>query len=83
MAEQYLGQGDWNKAEQRLLACLSHYPLEEELHLLLLEVYAASGKRERITRHFNLFESQYRKEMGMEVPAEISKRAKMYMESPK
>jgi two-component system, LytTR family, response regulator len=80
LAERYMTQGEWSKAEQRLLACLSFYPLEEELHLLLLEVYAAAGKRERITRHFNLFEMQYRKEMGMEVPAEISKKAKMYME---
>lgn len=83
LAERYMAQGEWSKAEQRLLSCLSFYPLEEELHLLLLEVYAAAGKRERIARHFNLFEMQYRKEMGMEVPAEISKKARMYMELSK
>lgn len=83
LAERYMALGEWSKAEQRLLSCLSFYPLEEELHLLLLEVYAAAGKRERIARHFNLFEMQYRKEMGMEVPAEISKKAKMYMELSK
>lgn len=80
LAERYMEQGDWSKAEQRLLTGLSHYPLEEELHLLLLETYAAAGKRERLARHFNLFEMQYRKEMGMEVPVEISRKAKMYME---
>ncbi|RAU97897.1 response regulator [Paenibacillus sp. YN15] len=80
LAEGYLAEGDWGRAEQRLLACLSHYPLEEELNLLLLEVYAAAGKRERIARHYTLFEAQYRKEMGMEVPLEISRRAKLYME---
>lgn len=79
LAERYMAQGEWSKAEQRLLSCLSFYPLEEELHLLLMEVYAAADKRERIARHFSLFEMQYRKEMGMEVPAEISKKARLYM----
>lgn len=83
LAERYIAQGEWERAEQRLMACLSLYPWEEELHLLLLEVYAASGKRERVARHYNLFEIQYRREMGMEVPAEISKKAKMYMELSK
>ncbi len=83
LAERYMTKGEWSKAENRLLSCLSFYPLEEELHLLLMEVYAAAGKRERIVRHFNLFEMQYRKEMGMEIPTEISKKAKMYMEMSK
>ncbi|WP_438434981.1 response regulator [Gorillibacterium sp. sgz500922] len=81
LAERYLAEGDFNRAEQRLLTGLSHYPLEEEFHLLLLEVYAASGKKERIGRHFSLFENRYRREMGMEVPAEISRKAREYMES--
>lgn len=79
LAEHYLAEGNWDRAEQRLIACLSHYPLEEELTLLLLDVYAASGKRERFTRHYTLFESQYRREMGMEVPPEISRKVKTYM----
>lgn len=80
LAKLFLAEGDWDRAEQRLLTCLSHYPLEEELHLLLMEVYAASGKREQVARHYSLFESQYRKEMGMEVPVEIRNKAHMYME---
>ncbi|MDF2934713.1 MAG: yehT 1 [Paenibacillaceae bacterium] len=83
LAKRYLAEGDWDRAEQRLLTCLSYYPLEEELNLLLMEVYAASGKRERVTRHYSLFETQYRREMGMEVPGEISRKVKMYMELSK
>lgn len=80
LAKWYMTESNWDKAEQRLLACLSHYPLEEELHLLLLKTYALSGKKERSARHFSLFQNQYRKEMGMDVPVEIIRKAKQFME---
>ncbi|WP_166240934.1 response regulator [Paenibacillus turpanensis] len=79
LAEQYMAGREWDKAEQRLMSCLSLFPLDEELHLLLLRVLAATGKKEQIARHFSLFVEQHRRELGMEVPVEFSRKAGLLM----
>lgn len=36
---------EWSKAEQKLDVYLSMYPLDEEMHQLLIDIFAVSGKR--------------------------------------
>jgi two-component system, LytTR family, response regulator len=80
LASRYVGQEEWAKAEQRLTDCLSLYPLEESIHLLLMEVYAASGRRERIVKHYAGFEEQYRRELGIAPPPDMKSRLAAYVQ---
>jgi two-component SAPR family response regulator len=80
----YLNQADmdgqqWSKAEQRLEAYLSIYTLDEEMHQLLMELYAINGKIEQITKHYNHFKVLYRKEFGTEPPKEIRSKVAAYL----
>ncbi|MFC3748095.1 response regulator [Paenibacillus sp. GCM10012306] len=70
---------DWTQAQQRLEAGLSVCPLEEDMHLLLLEVYAASGKRDRVIKHYASFEEQYRRELGLGPSQEMKRWVDAYL----
>lgn len=71
---------EWSKAEQKLDIYLSIYPLNEEMHQLLMDIYASSGKREHIAKHYASFEALYRRELGMEPPKEMRSRVAAYLE---
>ncbi|NEW04712.1 response regulator [Paenibacillus sp. SYP-B3998] len=71
---------EWSKAEQKLDVYLSMYPLNEEMHQLLMDIYASSGKRERIAKHFARFEALYLRELGMEPSKEMRSKVAAYLE---
>lgn len=66
-----LAKREWTRAEQRLDAYLSLYPLQEEMNLALMKVFAARGNKEKIARHYVRFEAAYHQELGMELPGKI------------
>lgn len=70
----------WSKAEKKLDAYLSIYILDEEMHQLLMQLYAVSGKIEQIPKHYNHFEALYRKEFGMEPSLEMRSRVAAYLD---
>ncbi|NOU75034.1 response regulator [Paenibacillus sp. LMG 31458] len=72
---------DWEKAEQKLDLYLSIFPLNEEMNQFLMDVYASSGRRERIAKHYASFEQLYRRELGIEPPKEMSAKAAAYLET--
>ncbi|MCY9663942.1 response regulator [Paenibacillus alginolyticus] len=72
---------EWGKAEQKLDMYLSIVPLNEEMNQLLMDVYASSGRRERIVKHYASFEELYRRELGIEPPKEMSAKAAAYVET--
>lgn len=75
----YISRDEWSKAERQIEICLTAYPLNEDMHSLLIDVYAASGRKERIAAHYAGFEAQYREELGMVPPAELSSRVAAYL----
>ncbi|OAS19179.1 histidine kinase [Paenibacillus oryzisoli] len=70
----------WSQAEQKMDTYLTLYPLNEEMHQLLIDIYAISGKKERIAKHYSGFKTLYMKELGLEPPAEMSARVTAYLE---
>ncbi|BAU26311.1 response regulator receiver and SARP domain protein [Aneurinibacillus soli] len=66
-----LARQDWKRAERRLEAFLSVYPLHEEMNLALLRIYTVSGEQEKLAKHYARFESLYRREIGLELPQEV------------
>ncbi|OKP91652.1 histidine kinase [Paenibacillus helianthi] len=66
-----LTRKDWIRAEQRLSDSLEIYPFEENICMLLMEVYAASGKWERLRTFYTNFEERYRIEFGIAPSREL------------
>ncbi|MRN53749.1 response regulator [Paenibacillus monticola] len=66
-----LAREDWVSAEQRLSAYLALYPFDENISLLLMKVYASSGKWERMVRYYADFEKSYCREYGIAPPREM------------
>ncbi|WP_312886521.1 response regulator [Paenibacillus foliorum] len=78
LVQAYMAQQQWSKAERKLEAYLSIYALDEEMHQLLMDIYAMSGNSKQIIKHYESFESRYRKELGMEPPIEMKSRMAAY-----
>lgn len=75
-----LASEEWKKAEQRIAGYLSLYPLNEEMNMSLLEIYARRGSTEKIMKHYAQFEASYRRELEMEPPKEMSRWMASYLE---
>ncbi|MGC5326684.1 response regulator [Brevibacillus sp. SYSU BS000544] len=72
---------DWKKAEQRLEAFLTLYPLNEEMNMILLQIYARCGNREKVAKQYARFEAFYRRELEMEPPEEMKSFVSSYLKS--
>ncbi|BFT73792.1 response regulator [Paenibacillus sp. P36] len=79
LVKQEMAVEAWTKAEQRLDVYLSLYPLNEEMHQLLMDIYASSGRQELAFKHYTSFESLYRQELGIELPKAMRDRASAYL----
>lgn len=73
------GEQNWKKAERQLESYLMLYPLDEEMNLSLLRLYARGGNKEILAKHAAQFESAYRQELGLELPAEIKDQLTIYL----
>ncbi|WNS46940.1 response regulator [Paenibacillus sp. MMS20-IR301] len=73
-----LARKDWERAEQHLSAYLNLYPFDENINLLLMKVFASSGKRERMHRYYADFENRYCREFGIAPPREMKELADAY-----
>ncbi|MFK4437893.1 response regulator [Paenibacillus sp. RC21] len=80
LIQQDLAREDWKKAEQKIDSYLTMYPLHEEMNQTLLSIYASSGDKEKIVRHYAQFEASYRKELGLEPPQELRSQKASYLE---
>ncbi|RKN80648.1 response regulator [Paenibacillus ginsengarvi] len=74
-----MAKGEWNKAEQRLGAYLSLYPLDEEMNGMLIDLYASTGEKEKGIRHYKKFAASYRRELGLEPPEPIKERVASWL----
>lgn len=63
--------GKLQRAEQRLDAYLSMYPLSEEFNLKLMDIYARSEQQQKIALHYAKFAEAYRLELGIEPPYQM------------
>ncbi|MBJ6363765.1 response regulator [Paenibacillus sp. GCM10012307] len=79
LIERDLSQDNWNAAEHRLDSYLAIYPLHEEMNGILMDLYASRGFKEKIARHYARFEEDYRRELGLELPQELSSRISSYL----
>lgn len=70
---------EWSKAEQRLEQYLRVYPMNEEMNLLLLQIYESCGSTEKIVKHYTWFEAVYRLEMGLELSQEMRSCVQAYL----
>ncbi|MFD2170440.1 response regulator [Tumebacillus lipolyticus] len=70
---------EWAKAERRLEAYLTAYPLHEEMNLALLQVYSHSGNKESFAKQYARFEAAYRQELGLAPPAEMKSQADSFL----
>ncbi|MFC5702358.1 response regulator [Cohnella faecalis] len=75
----YMSGEEWSKAERQIDICLTAYPLNEDMHGLLIDIYAASGRKERIAAHYVGFKAHYREELGIDPPAELSGKVAAYL----
>ncbi|WP_088830134.1 response regulator [Paenibacillus tyrfis] len=75
LVERDIAGQEWTRAERRLDSYLALYPLQEEMNLLLMDMYANRGKLEKLAAHYARFEAAYRREFGTEPPEEIRIRA--------
>ncbi|SFE54670.1 Two-component response regulator, SAPR family, consists of REC, wHTH and BTAD domains [Paenibacillus algorifonticola] len=73
LIERDMAAQHWEKAERRLENYLSVYALDEEMNLLLLQVYENGGKEELVIKHYAQFKKAYQLEMGIEPPSEMEK----------
>ncbi|WP_317891184.1 response regulator [Paenibacillus oceani] len=74
-----LAKQKWLKAEQRLEAYVSLYPVHEEMNRTLMGLYAMRGDKEKIVRQFSVFEHTYRKVLGLEPPQELRDRVASWL----
>ncbi|WP_376769476.1 response regulator [Paenibacillus plantarum] len=79
MAQRDMREEAWSKAELKLDTYLTLYPLNEEMHQMLMVVYAKSGKKERIAKHYTNFKALYLRELGVEPPEEMSASVAAYL----
>ncbi|WP_240419296.1 response regulator [Paenibacillus periandrae] len=70
---------EWTKAELRLDAYLSLYPLHEEMNQLLMDIFTRSGNTEKIAKHYERFAASYRREIGLEPSQEMRDRMTTYI----
>ncbi|UKS27097.1 response regulator [Paenibacillus sp. HWE-109] len=80
MIQQGMLEQAWSQAEMKLDTYLSLYPLNEEMNQLVMDLYASSGKKERIAKHFASFKTLYLRELGLEPPVGMSARVAAYLE---
>ncbi|WP_088835201.1 response regulator [Paenibacillus tyrfis] len=83
LVERDLTGEEWSRAERRLNSYLALYPLQEEMNLLLMDMYAGCGKIEKLMAHYARFEGAYRQEFGAEPSEEIRNRAEARWEAYK
>ncbi|MNY70110.1 Bacterial transcriptional activator domain protein [compost metagenome] len=79
MVQRDLREEAWSKAELRLDTYLTLYPLNEEMHQMLIDIYAKSGKKERIAKHYTSFKALYLRELGIEPSKEMSNSVAAYL----
>ncbi|OMF44049.1 hypothetical protein C5G87_10875 [Paenibacillus peoriae] len=80
LIQQDFAREDWEKAEQRMDGYLTMYPLHEEMNQILLSIYASSGEKEKMLKHYAQLEASYRRELGVEPPQELRSQKASYLE---
>lgn len=71
LGESYLRAGRLDEAMDALRTVLIHDPLQERVHVALMEVYARQGRRDLVHRQHERLVEQYTREIG-EPPAEAT-----------
>ncbi|MFC3748094.1 response regulator [Paenibacillus sp. GCM10012306] len=61
----------WDQVEELLGGYLSMYPLQENMHELLIGIYEQRGKKEKISRLQQQYLEAYRQEFGAEASEEL------------
>ncbi len=67
-----LREGDLERALDAYRLSLAEEPLQEELHGVLLRIYARQGRRDLVRRHFDRFSRLLADELGVEPGLEIT-----------
>ncbi|OCT11569.1 histidine kinase [Paenibacillus pectinilyticus] len=80
LIERDMREEAWNQAERKADTYLAIYPLQEDMQQLVIDMYAKSGKKERIAKYYASFKALYRRELGLEPPAEMTASVAAYLE---
>ncbi|MFF2018752.1 response regulator [Paenibacillus sp. NPDC058177] len=71
LVERRIASGHWDQAEDLLEGYLSMYPLQEKMHVLLIDMYEQRGKKEKSSRLHQQYLEAYSQEFGAEALAEL------------
>jgi len=72
LGDLYVRQGELEQALDAYRLSLAEEPLQEELHRVLLQIYARQGRRDLVRRHFDRFSRLLADDLGVEPGLEIT-----------
>jgi len=72
LGDLHLRQGELEQALDAYRLSLAEEPLQEELHRVLLQIYARQGRRDLVRRHFDRFSRLLADDLGVEPGLEIT-----------
>ena len=72
LGDLHLRQGELEPALDAYRLSLAEEPLQEELHRVLLQIYARQGRRDLVRRHFDRFSRLLAEDLGVEPGLEIT-----------